>query len=109
MGGDLTLIVMPGYDRASPVQVAARERFPAYVYAGSRTVPLVTPAFQTNGMQNFNVAVPFSSGACGSLGCHSVASPPRGRLWRLSPLVVPRIISMIVRMILQMPYFLPDS
>ena len=26
-------------------------------------------------MLNFNVAVPFPSGACGSLGCHSVASP----------------------------------
>ena len=31
------------------MQVAARERFPAYVQAGSRTVPLVTPAFQLNG------------------------------------------------------------
>ena len=47
-------------------------------------------------MRNFNVAVPFPSGACGSLGCHSVASPPRGRPWRLSPLVVQRIISMSV-------------
>ena len=47
-------------------------------------------------MQNFNVAVPFPSGACGSLGCHSVASPPRGRPWRLSPLVVQWIISMSV-------------
>ena len=47
-------------------------------------------------MQNFNVADPFPSGACGSLGCHSVASPPRGRPWRLSPLVVLRIISMSV-------------
>ena len=47
-------------------------------------------------MQNFNAAVPFPSGACGSLGCHSVASPPRGRPWRLSPLVVLRIISMSV-------------
>ena len=47
-------------------------------------------------MQNFNIAVPFPSGACGSLGCHSVASPPRGRPWRLSPLVVQWIISMSV-------------
>ena len=47
-------------------------------------------------MLNFNVAVPFPSGACGSLGCHSVASPPRGRPWRLSPLVVQWIISMSV-------------
>ena len=47
-------------------------------------------------MQKFNVAVPFPSGACGSLGSHSVASPPRGRPWRLSPLVVLRIISMSV-------------
>ena len=31
------------------MQVAAHERFPAYVQAGSRTVPLVTPAFQSNG------------------------------------------------------------
>ena len=30
------------------MQVAAHERFPAYVQAGSRTVPLVTPAFQSN-------------------------------------------------------------
>ena len=52
-------------------------------------------------VQNFNVVVPFPSGACGSLGCHSVASPPRGRPWRLSPLVVRRIISMIVMMILR--------
>ena len=34
---------------------------------------------------NFNVADSFPSGACGSLGCNSVASPPRGRPWRLSP------------------------
>ena len=47
-------------------------------------------------MQKFNVAVPFPSGACGSLGSYSVASPPRGRPWRLSPLVVLRIISMSV-------------
>ena len=51
-------------------------------------------------MLNFNVAVPFPSGACGSLGCHSVASPPRGRPWRLSPLVVLRIISMSVIVVL---------
>ena len=31
------------------MQVAARERFPAYVQAGSCTVPLVTPAFQLSG------------------------------------------------------------
>ena len=31
------------------MQVAAHERFPAYVSVGSRTVPLVTPAFQLNG------------------------------------------------------------
>ena len=30
----------------------------------------------------------------GSLGCHSVAAPPRGRLWRLSSLVVQGRISM---------------
>ena len=47
-------------------------------------------------MQNFNAAVPFPSGACGSLGCHSVATPPRGRPLRLSPLVVQWIISMSV-------------
>ena len=47
-------------------------------------------------MLKFNVAVPFPSGACGSLGCHSVASPPRGRPWRLSPLVVQWIIPMSV-------------
>ena len=60
-------------------------------------------------MQNFNVADSFPSGACGSLGCHSVASPPRGRPWRLSPLVVPGIISMSVMMILQMLVFLPNT
>ena len=31
------------------MQVAAHERFPAYVQVGSCTVPLVTPAFQSNG------------------------------------------------------------
>ena len=51
-------------------------------------------------MLNFNIAVPFPSGACGSLGCNSVASPPRGRPWRLSPLVVLRGISMIVLAVL---------
>ena len=56
--------------------------------------------FNSAAVQTFNVAVPFPSGACGSLGCHSVASPPRGRPWRLSPLVVQIIISMIVWMIL---------
>ena len=60
-------------------------------------------------MQIFNVAVPFPSGACGSLGCHSVASPPRGRPWRLTPLVVQWIISMSVLMILQMLVFLPNT
>ena len=51
-------------------------------------------------MLKFNLAVPFPSGASGSLGCHSVASPPRGRPWLLSPLVVLWIISMIVSVIL---------
>ena len=51
-------------------------------------------------MLKINVAVPFPSGACGSLGCHSVASPPRCRPSRLSPLMVLWIISMIVIVIL---------
>ena len=53
-------------------------------------------------MLNFNVADSFPSGACGSLGCHSVASPPRGRPWRLSPLVVQWIISMVLVLLLLM-------
>ena len=56
--------------------------------------------FNSAAVQNFNAAVSFPSGACGSLGCHSVASPPRGRPWRLSPLVALMIISMIVSVIL---------
>ena len=56
--------------------------------------------FNSAAVQNFNVADSFPSGACGSLGCHSVASPPRGRPWRLSPLAVLWIISMIVMWIL---------
>ena len=52
--------------------------------------------FNRTTVQNFNVASPFPPRACGSLGCHSVASPPRGRPWRLSPLVVQRIISISV-------------
>ena len=56
--------------------------------------------FKRTAVRNFNVADSFPSGACGSLGCHSVASPPRCRPWRLSPLVVQMIISMIVLVIL---------
>ena len=41
--------------------------------------------FNRPAVQNYNVDVPFSSGACSSIGCLSVASPPRGRPWRLSP------------------------
>ena len=52
--------------------------------------------FNPAAVQNFNAAVSFPSGAYGSLGYHSVASPPRGRPWRLSPLVVLRIISMMM-------------
>ena len=52
--------------------------------------------FNRAAVQNFNVAVSFPSGPCGSLGCHSVASPPRGRPSLLSLLVVPRIISMMM-------------
>ena len=39
MGGDISAVV--------PVQVAALDPHPAYVYAGSRTVPRMTPAFQS--------------------------------------------------------------
>lgn len=53
--------------------------------------------FNSAAVLNFNAAVPFPSGACGSLGCHSVAAPPRGRLWRLSLLVVQGRISMSAR------------
>ena len=56
-------------------------------------------------MQKFNVAVPFPSGACGSRRSHSVASPPGGRPWRLSPLVVLRIISMSVIAVLLVTSF----
>ena len=56
-------------------------------------------------MQNFNVADSFPSGACGSLGSHSVASPPRGRPWRLSPLVVLRIISMSMVLFSNVSFF----
>ena len=67
--------------------------------------------FNSAVVRNFNAAVSFPSGACGSLGtvmpghdraspCHSVASPPRRRPWRLSPRVVLCIISMIVFVIL---------
>lgn len=56
--------------------------------------------FNSAAAHNFNAAVSFPSGACGSRRCHSVASPPRGRPWRLSPLAVLCIISMIVLAIL---------
>ena len=42
--------------------------------------------FNRAAVQNFNVAVSFPSGPCGSLGCHSL----------LLLLVVPRIISMMM-------------
>ena len=56
--------------------------------------------FNSAAVHNFNAAVSFPSGACGSRRCHSVASPPSGRPWRLSPLAVLCIISMIVLAIL---------
>ena len=45
------------------MQVAAHERFPAYVQAGSRTVPLVTPAFQSNGSAELQRLCPFPFGS----------------------------------------------
>ena len=45
------------------MQVAARERFPAYVQAGSCTVPLVTPAFQSNGSAELQRRCPFPFGS----------------------------------------------
>ena len=58
--------------------------------------------FNSAAVQNINAADPFPSGACGSLGCHSVALPPRGRPWRLSPLVVQWIISMAVMLLMRL-------
>ena len=58
--------------------------------------------FKRTAVQSFNAADSFPSGACGSLGCHSVASPPRGRPWRLSPLVVQWIISMMLMLLMRL-------
>ena len=58
--------------------------------------------FNRAAVQNFNVAGFFLPGACGSLRPPSVASPPRCRPLRLSPLVVQVIISMSVSVILHL-------
>ena len=47
-------------------------------------------------MQNFNVAVPFPSGACGSLGCHSVAVAARGAEHNINDDAVENVDNMLL-------------